>query len=739
MADAFITITNLVPNQVSVRMVGDPNTERFTQFQAEDDRLTVFFEPLADGQPHTYEITVRESSGRSETRSVTQTVGTLCRPVTNALLTGSTTPDPDKLLTYSVASDGSPTFSYKWSIYGGTIVGRDDAAVVSVRWTQSGAGSLTVLITNPCGQVEKKFPIVVMLGTPCQLAIVQIDRVVTPAGQSGSTYQLSLAPGAVAGPYRYSVRSGTGVAVQSGPTRAEADGRVLINLPASIPAGSYTAELETVTDPVCSAVGTLFTHSLDGYPCNQACTGATYTPEQITNWPLSLILLRRKGNDLSVPFVSEAALIDWLRLPGYPATIQAGYTLSTDLLPATEKIPVRRSRIVQASGSVYSPLPCGYVATGITVEDGQVRQCVLLTLDNCGTVLDAQIRTISTPPLVNHPPVGAALVDQSGVVDQDFRYEAPASSDSDGDTLSYVWDGLPAGLTGSGRVMSGKPTQVGVFAVALTTSDPAGLTDTRTMTLTITLAPLPPCILTEQEIIGQYVHDGVSDALQTRQLGTGIWTLVTQPVSGVTQDRYYPRGKNFQNRSDVVRNKSVPANCLAGEDTGLGGRVKPDGITLPTGYVQGIDLAGEVYFEKAPAPPTLPAAPSALTAKALSTVVISLGWTDNASNEAAFEVERAIGSGAFTKLATLATNVTVYEDTTAAPATQYCYRVRSANTAGASAYTATVCATTPSAPVVNDPFGETWKGGENRKDWEQTPFTMDQAPVLDGTQNTETN
>ena len=92
---------------------------------------------------------------------------------------------------------------------------------------------------------------------------------------------------------------------------------------------------------------------------------------------------------------------------------------------------------------------------------------------------------------------------------------------------------------------------------------------------------------------------------------------------------------------------------------------------------------------------TAPAAPSGLTATALTSVSLALTWTDNATNETGFKIERgASAAGPFTQVATTATNVASYSDTGLAASTAYYYQVRATNSAGDSAYTAVASATT---------------------------------------------
>ena len=98
----------------------------------------------------------------------------------------------------------------------------------------------------------------------------------------------------------------------------------------------------------------------------------------------------------------------------------------------------------------------------------------------------------------------------------------------------------------------------------------------------------------------------------------------------------------------------------------------------------------------------LPAAPSALTADAVSSSQINLAWADNSSNEAGFQIERSPDGVSFIQIGSTAANATSYSDTGLPATATYYYRVRSFNTSGASGYSSIVNATTgvalPTAP-----------------------------------------
>jgi pectate lyase len=92
-----------------------------------------------------------------------------------------------------------------------------------------------------------------------------------------------------------------------------------------------------------------------------------------------------------------------------------------------------------------------------------------------------------------------------------------------------------------------------------------------------------------------------------------------------------------------------------------------------------------------------PAAPSGLGASATSSSQINLAWTDNASNEDGFRVERSTDGTNFSEIATTGANSTSYASTGLVASTTYHYRVRAYNAGGNSGYSNPANATTQSS------------------------------------------
>jgi hypothetical protein len=126
----------------------------------------------------------------------------------------------------------------------------------------------------------------------------------------------------------------------------------------------------------------------------------------------------------------------------------------------------------------------------------------------------------------------------------------------------------------------------------------------------------------------------------------------------------------------------------------------------------------------------VPAAPSALTAGAISTSQINLTWTDNAANEDGFKVERSTDNVTFSQIGTTAANIASYSDLGLAAGSTYYYRIRAYNTGGdsnysniASATTNPIVATPPAAPaalnasaVSSTQINLTWTDNSNNED-----------------------
>jgi hypothetical protein len=90
-----------------------------------------------------------------------------------------------------------------------------------------------------------------------------------------------------------------------------------------------------------------------------------------------------------------------------------------------------------------------------------------------------------------------------------------------------------------------------------------------------------------------------------------------------------------------------------------------------------------------------PLGPTNLVAQALTSTSIKLTWTDNATNETGYRIERSLDGSSWTQLVTLGANVTTYTNTGLTKNKKYYYRVVAYNAAGDSPYSNVASATTP--------------------------------------------
>jgi hypothetical protein len=101
--------------------------------------------------------------------------------------------------------------------------------------------------------------------------------------------------------------------------------------------------------------------------------------------------------------------------------------------------------------------------------------------------------------------------------------------------------------------------------------------------------------------------------------------------------------------------------------------------------------------------PTIPSAPTALSASLISSNQVDLSWEDNANNESGFIIERKTASGSFMQIDQLPANQSAYNDANLSSNTIYTYRVYAYNAVGNSPYSNEAPVTTPPAPSVPVP------------------------------------
>jgi titin len=127
---------------------------------------------------------------------------------------------------------------------------------------------------------------------------------------------------------------------------------------------------------------------------------------------------------------------------------------------------------------------------------------------------------------------------------------------------------------------------------------------------------------------------------------------------------------------------TVGANITSYSNTGLAGAT-----TYYYRVRASAGIANSLYSNEPYATTYAVAAPTNLVASIASTTSATLTWTDNATNETGFKIERKTGiTGAYAQIATVGANILTYTDTGLAGYTDYYYRVRAYNGSGNSTY-----------------------------------------------------
>ena len=147
---------------------------------------------------------------------------------------------------------------------------------------------------------------------------------------------------------------------------------------------------------------------------------------------------------------------------------------------------------------------------------------------------------------------------------------------------------------------------------------------------------------------------------------------------------------------------SNPSVLYGGVATGIDYDEDPANAADNARSISNTDFTVANFRTSAPLDP--PAAPSGLVATAASDSTMDLAWTNNATSQSGFEIERSgDGVGGWSLIAAVGASATSYTDTSLAPSTAYFYQVRAYNSAGNSTWSNIANATTNApAPFVDD-------------------------------------
>jgi hypothetical protein len=177
--------------------------------------------------------------------------------------------------------------------------------------------------------------------------------------------------------------------------------------------------------------------------------------------------------------------------------------------------------------------------------------------------------------------------------------------------------------------------------------------------------------------------------IQRMTNASGTWTDIQTIPSPLDQEN--TTGVRTFADTAVQFNTAYQYQVLALNTVGYGGE-------YPAMTVQSMSDTFSVTTPM-PAPP---AAPSNLVATAISANQVNLTWTDNATGEMGFTIQRALVTGgvpgAFTAIDGVGANITAYSDPTVLPNTTYAYQVLAFNMGGDSQPSNVAIVTTPPLP-----------------------------------------
>ncbi len=160
-----------------------------------------------------------------------------------------------------------------------------------------------------------------------------------------------------------------------------------------------------------------------------------------------------------------------------------------------------------------------------------------------GDTTPAAVDGNQTMPAENAAPTATATFDVVDDENHTYEFDGSASSDPDGDNLTFAWD-FGDGATADGPAVehtfnaSGASGNVS-FDVILTVTDPGGLSDTASLNVTFAAGPAPGTLYVTQEevfedllLVGTVAGDGEGGVI-----GNGVdYTTFTLSVAGAAED-----------------------------------------------------------------------------------------------------------------------------------------------------------------------------------------------------------
>mgnify|MGYP000520354499 CR=1 FL=1 len=333
--------------------------------------------------------------------------------------------------------------------------------------------------------------------------------------------------------------------------------------------------------------------------------------------------------------------------------------------------PVTLSASVDGSAPfTYQWYKAGVALTGATASTYQIGSfqagfagvySAVISNSAGSTTTDNATLTLSGVPAITTQPASMTVTAGGSVTFTSAASASPAP------TLQWKFNGTDiTGATGASLpIMNVQSANAGTYTMVATNS--AGSVTSAGAILTVTAATIAPVITTQP-------------SSQTVTAGSAV--TFSAAATGLPAPTYQWRkdGVNLNGATSAAYTISSTVTSSAGTYTVVAansaGSVTSNGAVLTVNAL--VTLT----------------APSGLTAAA-SAGAITLGWTDNSTNETGFEVQYSIDGTNFYSDTTVGANVKSYPDASLPDSTTYFYRVRAVAGTVTSAFSNIASATTP--------------------------------------------
>jgi rhamnogalacturonan endolyase len=259
------------------------------------------------------------------------------------------------------------------------------------------------------------------------------------------------------------------------------------------------------------------------------------------------------------------------------------------------------------------------------------------------------------------------------------------------------WDGTPNGFLNADKIITMHPSDIRMSQwgpATYTVGDPISTfpmacwqTNNNPVTIQFNLATLPTNNLTLRFGITCAYAGGRPKPTVNSYTPSSNPSPSSQPSSrSLTVGTY--RGNNW------LYTFSIPASAFVlGQNTLVLNIISGSGSI--GSYLNPGCAFDAVELDYPDTGPSLPAAPSSLIAKFITSSQIYLAWSDNSTNEINFLVERSLDNVSYTLVGAVTTGITNFIDASSPAGATLYYRVRSANPTGNSPYSNVATPTPP--------------------------------------------